>query len=94
MPRLDWIGRKAVENHHRQVPFHLLKEVPELSVGDPGSGNASTSLSTGLLVEGDNLLALKALLPYYAGQVKCIYIDPNHVGGSWLNKVRNIYELR
>lgn len=34
MPRLDWIGRKAVENHHRQVPFHLLKEVPELSVGD------------------------------------------------------------
>jgi site-specific DNA-methyltransferase (adenine-specific)/adenine-specific DNA-methyltransferase len=86
MPRLDWIGRKAVENHHRQVP-HLLKEVPELSVGDPGSGNASTSLSTGLLVEGDNLLALKALLPYYTGQVnpvrdqsingvKCIYIDP------------------
>jgi hypothetical protein len=57
MPRLDWIGRKAVENHHRQVPFHLLKEVPELSVGDPGSGNDSTLLSTGLLVEGDNLLA-------------------------------------
>jgi len=74
MPRLDWIGRKAVENHHRQVPFHLLKEVPELSVGDPGSGN--------LLVEGDNLLALKALLPYYAGQVKCIYIDPPYNTGS------------
>jgi adenine-specific DNA-methyltransferase len=67
MPRLDWIGRKAVENHHRQVPFHLLKEVPELSVGDHGSGNASTSLSTGLLVEGDNLLALKALLPFKLG---------------------------
>ena len=61
MPRLDWIGRKAVENHHRQVPFHLLKEVPELSVGDPGSGN---------------LLALKALFPYYAGQVKYACIDP------------------
>ena len=55
MPTLNWIGRKAVENHHRQVPFHLLKEVLELSVGDPGTGN--------LLVEGDNLLALKALLP-------------------------------
>jgi adenine-specific DNA-methyltransferase len=54
MPTLNWIGRKAVENHHRRVPFHLLKEVPELSVGDPGTGN--------LLVEGDNLLALKALL--------------------------------
>lgn len=68
MPRLDWIGRKAVENHHRQVPFHLLREVPELSVGDPGSGN--------LLVEGDNLLALKALLPCYSKQTKGIYIAP------------------
>ena len=46
MPTLNWIGRKAVENHHRQVPFHLLKEVPDLSVGDPGTGN--------LLVEGAN----------------------------------------
>lgn len=95
MPTLSWIGKKAVENHHREVPFHLLKELPELSVGDPGSGN--------LLVEGDNLLALKALLPYYAGQVKCIFIDPPYNSGeqiwtyndhvdsdeirSWLNKV-------
>ena len=74
MPTLNWIGRKAVENHHRQVPFHLLKDVPELSVGDPGTGN--------LLVEGDNLLALKALLPYYAGRVKCIYIDPPYNTGN------------
>ncbi len=74
MPTLNWIGRKAVENHHRQVPFHLLKDVPELSVGDPGAGN--------LLVEGDNLLALKALLPYYGGQVKCIYIDPPYNTGN------------
>ena len=64
MPTLNWIGKEAVLNHHRDVPFHLLRDVPALSVGDPGSGN--------LLVEGDNLLALKALLPYYAGQVKCI----------------------
>ena len=42
--------------------------MPELSLGDPGSGN--------LIVQGDNLVALKALLPYYAGQVKCICIDP------------------
>ena len=74
MPTLNWIGKKAVENHHREVPFHLLKDAPELSVGDPGSGN--------LLVEGDNLLALKALLPYYAGQVKCIYIDPPYNTGN------------
>ena len=74
MPKLDWIGKKAVVNHHREVPFHLLRENPELSVGDPGSGN--------LLVQGDNLLALKALLPYYAGQVKCIYIDPPYNTGN------------
>ena len=74
MPTLNWIGKKAVENHHRQVPFRLLKDVPELSVGDPGTGN--------LIVEGDNLLALKALLPYYAGQVKCIYIDPPYNTGN------------
>ena len=74
MPTLDWIGKKAVVNHHNEVPFHLLKEVPELSVGEPGSGN--------LLVEGDNLLALKALLPHYAGLVKCIYIDPPYNTGN------------
>lgn len=74
MPKLDWIGKKAVVNHHRSVPFHLLKNNDELSVGDPGSGN--------LLVQGDNLVALKALLPYYAGQVKCIYIDPPYNTGN------------
>ena len=74
MPTLDWIGKKAVLNHHHQVPYYLLKDVPDLSVGDPGTGN--------LIVEGDNLLALKALLPYYAGQVKCIYIDPPYNTGN------------
>ena len=74
MPTLNWIGKEAVVNHHQQVPFHLLKEVPELGSGDPGSGN--------LIVQGDNLTALKALLPYYAGQVKCIYIDPPYNTGN------------
>ena len=74
MPTLNWIGKEAVVNHHLQVPFHLLKDVPELSVGDPGCGN--------LIVQGDNLVALKALLPYYAGQVKCIYIDPPYNTGE------------
>jgi adenine-specific DNA-methyltransferase len=64
MPTLDWIGKKAVINHHTEVPFHLLRETADLSVGEPDGGN--------FLVEGDNLLALKALLPYYAGQVKCV----------------------
>ncbi|MBI5659209.1 MAG: site-specific DNA-methyltransferase [Nitrosomonadales bacterium] len=78
MPTLNWIGKEAVVNHHQQVPFHLLKDVPELACGKPGEGN--------LIVQGDNLVALKALLPYYAGQVKCIYIDPPYNTGneSWV----------
>ncbi|MBX7158204.1 MAG: site-specific DNA-methyltransferase [Verrucomicrobiae bacterium] len=74
MPTLNWIGKEAVVNHHHQVPFHLVKDMPDLSVGDPGGGN--------LIVQGDNLVALKALLPYYAGQVKCIYIDPPYNTGN------------
>lgn len=74
MPTLNWIGKEAVVNHHHQVPFHLLKDVSELACGEPGDGN--------LIVQGDNLVALKALLPYYAGQVKCIYIDPPYNTGN------------
>lgn len=74
MPTLNWIGKEAVVNHHHQVPFRLLKDVPELACGEPGDGN--------LIVQGDNLVALKALLPYYAGQVKCIYIDPPYNTGN------------
>jgi adenine-specific DNA-methyltransferase len=74
MPTLNWIGKEAVVNHHQQVPFRLLKDLPALACGDPGSGN--------LIVQGDNLEALKALLPYYAGQVKCIYIDPPYNTGN------------
>jgi hypothetical protein len=73
MPTLKWIGKEAVVNHHNAVPFHLLRDVPELSVGEPGAGN--------LIVQGDNLVALKALLPYYAGQVKCAYLDPPYNTG-------------
>ena len=74
MPTLNWIGKEAVVNHHHQVPFRLLNDVPDLACGEPGAGN--------LIVEGDNLEALKALLPYYAGQVKCIYIDPPYNTGN------------
>jgi hypothetical protein len=89
MPSLDWIGKRAVLNHHRQVPYHLLALDPEHSVGDPASGN--------LLIEGDNLLALKALLPYYAGKVKCVYIDPPYNTGdeNWAyNDAVNSAEMR
>ena len=74
MPTLDWIGKNAVAEHHQEVPFRLLREDGDLSVGDPANEN--------LLIQGDNLHALKALLPYYAGQVKCIYIDPPYNTGN------------
>ena len=82
MPTLNWIGKEAVINHHDEVPIHTLTHDPDRSLGaenEPlGTGN--------LLIEGDNLLALKALLPYYAGRVKCIFIDPPYNTGneSWV----------
>lgn len=74
MPSLNWIGKDAVVEHHRRVPLRLLECDRELSAGDPEAGN--------LLVQGDNLEALKALLPRYKGQVKCIYIDPPYNTGN------------
>ena len=77
MPSLNWIGKEAVANHDKEVPFKLLKKVKTASVGDN---------SQNLIIHGDNLEALKALMPYYAGQVKCIYIDPPYNTGneSWV----------
>ena len=77
MPSLNWIGKDAVVKHHKDVPFRLLEPVPSLSCGE-GHGEDSGNL----IVQGDNLLALKALLPRYAGQVKCIYIDPPYNTGN------------
>lgn len=74
MPTLNWIGKDAVIRHHKDVPFRLLEADEKLSHGDGTEGN--------LIVEGDNLHALKALLPKYAGKVKCIYIDPPYNTGN------------
>jgi site-specific DNA-methyltransferase (adenine-specific)/adenine-specific DNA-methyltransferase len=74
MPTLNWIGKEAVVRHHREVPFRLLEPLPALSCGPADTGN--------LIVQGDNLHALKALLPRYAGQVKCVYIDPPYNTGN------------
>jgi len=67
MPLLHWLTRDEDLRAADRVPYRLLDEVPELS---HGAGDE------GLLVQGDNLEALKALLPFFAGRVKCIYIDP------------------
>jgi len=74
MPTLSWIGKDAVIRHHKEVPFRLLEPDLSLSHGDSTEGN--------LIVQGDNLDALKALLPKYAGRVKCIYIDPPYNTGN------------
>lgn len=68
MPTLQWLTRSEDIMATQAVPYRLLEEVPELSYGKNDTGN--------MLIQGDNLEALKALLPFYAGRVKCIYIDP------------------
>jgi adenine-specific DNA-methyltransferase len=74
MPTLRWLTRDEDVRAAEKVPYRLLEEVPELGYGGRDAGN--------MLIQGDNLEALKALLPYYAGQVKCIYIDPPYNTGS------------
>jgi adenine-specific DNA-methyltransferase len=74
MPILSWLTREQDVKAADSVPYRLLERDDALSHGDPDSGN--------MLIQGDNLEALKALLPYYRGQVKCIYIDPPYNTGS------------
>jgi adenine-specific DNA-methyltransferase len=70
MPIIDFHGKKAITNF--EPPFHILEEVPSLNYQSPVAGNSQDNI----LIEGDNLLALKSLLPEYEGKIKCIYIDP------------------
>jgi len=84
VPTLNWIGKEAVVRHHKEVPFRLLEPIPELCCPPvpPGERPMTREASGNLIVQGDNLHALKALLPRYAGQVKCIYIDPPYNTGN------------
>lgn len=68
MPILQWLNKDQAVTTAKQCAYRLLEEVPELSYGDTNNEN--------LLIQGDNLEALKALIPFYAGKVKCIFIDP------------------
>lgn len=65
MPFLDWVNKSHAKEATREVRYHLLKQ--EATYGEP---------SENLLIQGDNLLALKALVPFYSGRVKCVFIDP------------------
>jgi DNA methylase len=79
MPVLQFKGKTAIENYHHTVAHHTLEFDASLSVLGKGE---KPSLEGNLIIEGDNLLALKALLPTHAGQVKCIYIDPPYNTGN------------
>lgn len=79
MPFLQFKGKTAVETYHYSVPHHALAFEPSASVLPEGQ---EPSLEDNLIVEGDNLLALKALLPTHAGRIKCIYIDPPYNTGN------------
>lgn len=79
MPILNWIGKDKVINHHLDVPFKVL----EHSYGfDNGTATTTETDSGNKIIHGDNLEALKALLPEYEGRIKCIYIDPPYNTGN------------
>lgn len=73
MPTLNWIGKEKVINHHLDVPYRVLDHKYSFD-GDDESENK--------IIRGDNLEALKALLPEYEGKIKCIYIDPPYNTGN------------
>lgn len=72
MPTLEWIGKDKVINHHKEVPYRILDKKYTYNAAD----------SENMIIHGDNLLALKALLPQYEGRVDCIYIDPPYNTGN------------
>ena len=79
MPTLEWIGKNKVVNHHQEVPFRVLER--QYSFDEQGQHTENNG-SENMIIHGDNLEALKALLPQYEGKVKCIYIDPPYNTGN------------
>ena len=79
MPTLEWIGKNKVVNHHQEVPFRVLER--QYSFDEQGQHTENND-SENMIIHGDNLEALKALLPQYEGKVKCIYIDPPYNTGN------------
>ncbi len=75
MPKLTWVGKDKVVNHHHEVPFRVLERQYSFTASESNSqGNK--------IIHGDNLEALKSLLPEYEGKIKCIYIDPPYNTGN------------
>ena len=94
MPMLSWMGRERAVKQDKEALLKILREDKSMGYlshaekrrgGDGVSENlrdSATPRDNIILVHGDNLEALKALLPFYAGEVKCIYIDPPYNTGS------------
>ena len=79
MPTLHWIGKEKVINHHLNVPFKVLQHQYGFT---NGTQNNTETNSGNKIIHGDNLEALKSLLPEYEGKIKCIYIDPPYNTGN------------
>ena len=77
MPTLEWIGKSTVINHHQDVPVRVLAR--KFSFDENGH-HSEDNASENMVIHGDNLEALKALLPQYEGRVKCIYIEIKTIG--------------
>ncbi len=84
MPELYFKGKEFVYNHHLTVPYRPLETQPDKSILPPlqGEGRGGDGVNGNLIIHGDNLHALKALLPHYAGKVDCIFIDPPYNTGN------------
>lgn len=79
MPTLEWIGKDKVVNHHQEVPYRVLER--QYSYDEAGCHTEDNGIEN-MIIHGDNLEALKALLPQYEGKIKCIYIDPPYNTGN------------
>lgn len=79
MPKLTWVGKEKVENHHHDVPYRVLKK--EYSFASQPAKCTSTIVNN-RIIHGDNLEALKSLLPEFEGKINCIYIDPPYNTGE------------
>lgn len=80
MPELTWIGKEKVITHHQEVPYRVLNHEYGFNAKD-GKIDIETK-SGNKIIHGDNLEALKSLLPEYEGKIKCIYIDPPYNTGN------------
>lgn len=85
MPTLEWIGKSKVINHHQDVPFRVLER--KYSFDENGQHDEDNG-SENMIIRGDNLEALKALLPRYEGCVKCIYIEI--IIPKWIQEIGKI----